>query len=211
MSARADILAAITRANTTAHAAEAAIPRDYRAASESSREAVLEKFIDRLLDYDAHVLRCTSAEVAQTVAAAISASAASRVGLPAGFPQAWRPADVAFIDDAALTHAELDTLDGVLTLCTVGIAETGTLVLQHGPAEGRRALTLVPDTHLCVIRTGQVVATVPEAIARLAPTATMPTTFVSGPSATADIEMTRVKGVHGPRFLYVILVEKEGT
>ena len=107
--------------------------------------------------------------------------------------------------DHGLTNADLDGFDGVVTASTVAIAETGTIVLQRVPGQGRRAPTLAPDYHLCVVRTADVVETVPEAMARLEPTASLATTFVSGPSATADIEMTRIKGVHGPRFLDVIL------
>jgi L-lactate dehydrogenase complex protein LldG len=112
-----------------------------------------------------------------------------------------------FVVDEGLSAAELDEFEGVVTGATVAIAETGTIVLQRVPGQGRRAATLVPDYHLCVVRGGDVVETVPEAMARLTGTATLATTFVSGPSATADIEMTRIKGVHGPRFLDVILVE----
>ena len=105
-----------------------------------------------------------------------------------------------------MSTTELDGFEGVVTASTVAIAETGTIVLQNVPGQGSRAPTLVPDYHLCVVRAMDVVETVPEAMARLEPTASLATTFVSGPSATADIEMTRIKGVHGPRFLDVILV-----
>jgi L-lactate dehydrogenase complex protein LldG len=101
---------------------------------------------------------------------------------------------------------QLDGVQGILTGCTVAIAETGSIVLQNGPAQGPRILSLVPDYHLCLVFAGQIVATVPEAFDRLAETSALPTTFISGPSATADIEMTRIKGVHGPRFLDVLLV-----
>jgi L-lactate dehydrogenase complex protein LldG len=108
--------------------------------------------------------------------------------------------------DECMTPAELDQVDGVITGSTVAIAETGTVVLQNVPGQGRRAATLVPDYHLCLVSADDVVETAPEAIARIHATATLSTTFVSGPSATADIEMTRIKGVHGPRFLDVILI-----
>ncbi len=116
------------------------------------------------------------------------------------------PAGFEFVVDEGLSAAELDGFDGVMTGSTVAIAETGTVVLQDVAGQGRRAATLVPDYHLCVVRVEDVVETVPEAMERLAATAELPTTFFSGPSATADIEMTRIKGVHGPRFLDVILV-----
>ena len=112
-----------------------------------------------------------------------------------------------FAIDDNFTPVELDAFGGILTEATLAIAETGTLVLQNVPGQGRRAPTLVPDFHLCVLRASQVVESVPEAMDRLAATAMLPTTFISGPSATADIEMTRIKGVHGPRFLHVLIVD----
>ncbi len=126
--------------------------------------------------------------------------------VPAGFPEGWLPDGFAYRRDEELAAAELDACSGVVTTCTLGIAETGTIVLQSVPGQGRRALSLVPDYHLCVVQAELVLATVPEAMAALRATASLPTTFISGPSATADIEMTRIKGVHGPRFLDAILV-----
>jgi L-lactate dehydrogenase complex protein LldG len=130
-----------------------------------------------------------------------------RIGVPPGIPIAWRPTGA--VEDYGLTAHELDGLDGVLTGCTVAIAETGTLVLAAGPTEGRRALTLVPDLHICVVYTGQIVETVPEAFALLRGLERRPLTFVSGPSATSDIELKRVEGVHGPRTLVVLIVDEE--
>jgi len=127
-----------------------------------------------------------------------------RIGVPPGLPESWRPANVT--EDHGLDAHELDGLDGVLTGCTVAIAETGTLVLAGGALEGRRALTLVPDLHVCVVRTDQVVETVPEAFASLRGLERRPLTFVSGPSATSDIELQRVEGVHGPRSLVVVIL-----
>jgi L-lactate dehydrogenase complex protein LldG len=124
--------------------------------------------------------------------------------IPNGLPPEWLPADFAFTVDNNLPYEKLDSFDGVLTSASAAIAATGSIVLQHGPGQGRRALTLIPDYHLCVVFTNQVVETVPAAFTRL--DGKLPTTFVSGPSATADIEMTRIKGVHGPRFLDVILL-----
>jgi L-lactate dehydrogenase complex protein LldG len=109
-------------------------------------------------------------------------------------------------DGAELSYADLDALDGVVTGCAIAIAETGTIVLDAGPDQGRRAISLLPDLHLCVVMAGQVVGTVPEALARLDPT--RPQTWISGPSATSDIELQRVEGVHGPRTLDVVLVEE---
>jgi L-lactate dehydrogenase complex protein LldG len=127
--------------------------------------------------------------------------------VPAGMAAGWLPGGGEFVVDEDLAATELDVVDGVMTGATLAIAETGTVVLQNVAGQGRRAVTLVPDYHLCVVRMEDVVATVPEAMERLQATADVATTFVSGPSATADIEMTRIKGVHGPRFLDVILVD----
>jgi len=126
--------------------------------------------------------------------------------VPAGLSADWLPVGVEFVVDEGMTAAELERVDGVMTGSTLAIAETGTVVLQKIAGQGRRAVTLVPDYHLCVVRVEDVVETVPEAMDRLRATAGLATTFVSGPSATADIEMTRIKGVHGPRFLDVILL-----
>jgi L-lactate dehydrogenase complex protein LldG len=126
--------------------------------------------------------------------------------IPSRLAEEWLPDEVEFVLDEGLAAVELDRVDGVMTGATLAIAETGTVVLQNVAGQGRRAVTLVPDYHLCVVRVEDVVETVPEAMDRLQATARLATTFVSGPSATADIEMTRIKGVHGPRFLDVILV-----
>jgi L-lactate dehydrogenase complex protein LldG len=126
--------------------------------------------------------------------------------IPLDLPREWLPETVEAVVDAGLTNADLDRSEGVLTACSVAIASTGTIVLRHGPAEGRRALTLLPDYHLCVVFREQIVQTVPEAIRRIGELKPALVTTISGPSATADIEMTRVRGVHGPRTLDVVIV-----
>jgi L-lactate dehydrogenase complex protein LldG len=164
---------------------------------------------DRLRDYDASVVRAKAGEIGAEIARILTERGKRRLVVPMGLAEAVGeslPADFEFVVDEGMTNAELDGFDGVLTASTVAIAETGTIILQNVPGQGRRAPTLIPDYHLCVVRTSDVVETVPEAMVRLAGTAALATTFVSGPSATADIEMTRIKGVHGPRFLDVILV-----
>jgi L-lactate dehydrogenase complex protein LldG len=189
-----------------AGAAWASIVREYRSEGAGNRAEVLEKLIDRLRDYDAQVVVCAPERVTDNVAAMLAKRGVRRLVVPEGMPAEAMPAGFEFVVDAGSSASELDAFDGVVTLCTVGIAETGTLVLQRVPGQGRRALSLVPDYHLCVVDVADVVATVPEGMARLAATAGLATTFISGPSATADIEMTRIKGVHGPRSLDVLLV-----
>ncbi len=156
------------------------------------------RFVERVEDYQARVVRCSEADVAQAIATAVGGR---RVLVPDGF--SWPVADA--VADTSLSHAELDAIDGVVTTATVGIAETGTIVLDHGPGQGRRALTLVPDLHVCVVRSSQVVAGVADAVAVL--DAARPQTWISGPSATSDIELNRVEGVHGPRSLHVVVVD----
>jgi L-lactate dehydrogenase complex protein LldG len=162
-------------------------------------------FAARVADYGAGVhFVGSSGEIAVTVQKILEACGAGRIGAPPGLPPQWRPAEV-IIDDPPRSYAELATLDGVLTGAALGIAETGTLILAAGAAEGRRALSLLPDLHICVLDVGTIVADVGDAFAAIAaPTA--PLTFVSGPSATSDIELERVEGVHGPRRLEVVLV-----
>ncbi len=213
--AREAILEHVRAANagaTTLSAATSAwdqIPRSYVAGTTKTREQVLALFEERLRDYDATVTHAGEAELDAALANVLRAAGVQRIGVAAGQSELPRPAGFEFVVDDDLAYAELDRLDAVLTGCTAAIAETGSLVLQSGSTQGRRALTLVPDVHVCLVRAADVVATVPEALERLAGTAQLPTTFVSGPSATADIEMTRVKGVHGPRFLHVLLVHEE--
>jgi L-lactate dehydrogenase complex protein LldG len=184
----------------------AAIPRRYRQGSELGVEARLELFLSRIEHYDGGIFRCDAGIVAPTIADALAERGATRMVVPPGFPREWLPDGCDFVVDNGSSHQDLDRMDGVLTACTVAIALTGTIVLQHSPSEGRRALTLVPDYHLCVVEAEQIVETVPEAVRRLRALNPSVATTISGPSATADIEMTRIKGVHGPRTLDVILV-----
>ena len=211
MTARESILQSIRTANATAAAhptlAETEAPTTYIHESTLTREDLLHLLTDRLIDYDARVLRTTPEDLPRTIDEALATRNARNILIPPGIPSAWLPETIHFTEDANQTPPELNTFDGVLTTATLAIARTGTIVLQNAPGQGRRALSLVPDYHLCLLHTSQVVETVPEAFALLAPTAHLPTTFISGPSATADIEMTRIKGVHGPRTLDVLLIE----
>ena len=195
MSAREEILARVRAA--TAGAASVPAPPPVRAGDPASGATLLDLFAERVADYRAVVERCTPDELAGRVAAAVEGRVAVvPEGLGVDVPRA--------IVDTGLTALELDEVDAVVTEAAVGVAETGTIVLEHGAGQGRRALTLVPDLHVCVVRTDQVVPDVPDAVALLDPV--RPQTWISGPSATSDIELDRVEGVHGPRSLHVILV-----
>jgi L-lactate dehydrogenase complex protein LldG len=164
-------------------------PRDYRPAG--SLEPDLDLLVDRLVDYKAVVYRD------RDVASVVAALAPERLVVPPGIDRSWIPAGSTLAVDEF-------TADAVLTAATVAVAETGTIVLDGSPDQGRRRLSLLPDLHICVVRTDQVVASVPDALARLDPT--RPLTWISGPSATSDIELNRVEGVHGPRNLHVVLL-----
>jgi L-lactate dehydrogenase complex protein LldG len=181
------------------------VPRDY-ARSVPADVDVPHLFAERVADYRAEVHRVTPAELVDTVAQVLTRHGVRRLVTPPDLPGGWLAAAHVQVvpDDGTLTAPELDAFDGVVTGAAVGIAETGTIVLDGGAAQGRRALSLVPDFHLCVVHTEQVVGTVPEAVARLDPV--RPLTWISGPSATSDIELQRVEGVHGPRTLVVLLV-----
>jgi L-lactate dehydrogenase complex protein LldG len=190
----------------------AAFERAYRVRGTLEPRARIELLCERIGDYRAEVLRVGGGELAGAIAQALDRAGAARVCVPSGIPSAWRPPGVELVEDAPLSFDELDAVDGVLTGCTVAIAETGTIVLSGGPAEGRRAISLVPDLHVCVVGEEQVVETVPEAMAQLGELVRAnrrPLTFISGPSATSDIELNRVEGVHGPRRLIVLVVPKE--
>ncbi len=163
-------------------------------------------FCERVAEYEAAVHRVAPGDVAEVVAERASARGALRIAVPTGLP--WRPEGLDLVvDDPPLSARSLDGVDGVLTGCALAIADTGTIVLDGAGASGRRALSLVPDLHLCVVGAAQVVAGVPDAIAALAEAIAKgrPLTLVSGPSATSDIELRRVEGVHGPRTLEVIV------
>lgn len=186
---------------------DVAVVRDYRRQGALAAADVLALFAERCADYGTSVRAVAPAEVGTAVADVLARRGSRRVVVPAGVPAAWTGAAgpaIAWIPDDGLSASELDATDAVLTGCAVAIAETGTLVLDGGGAQGRRALTLVPDHHLCVVAAEQIVELVPEALARVDPR--RPLTFASGCSATSDIELERVAGVHGPRTLDVLVV-----
>jgi L-lactate dehydrogenase complex protein LldG len=185
------------------------VSRDYRLTDPSPREERIERFIERVAEYKAAVRRVAPEDLPAAIATACAARDVRRLVVPPDVPGEWLPQGVEILRDNALTNEQLDTSDGVLTGCALGIAQTGTIVLDSGPGQGRRAITLLPDYHLCVIRDDQVVGLVPEAVARLGEAVRVgrrPLTWISGPSATSDIELNRVEGVHGPRTLEVLVV-----
>jgi L-lactate dehydrogenase complex protein LldG len=187
------------------------VERGYRKEDDGTREEIVALFAERTAEYDAKVHHVADDELPGAIREALERRRVGRLIIPPYLPKEWIPEGVETLRDAAhsrLTNAQLDQSDGVLTGCAFGIAQTGTIVLDAGRAQGRRALTLLPDYHLCVVREEQIVGLVPEAFARLE--ATVKTqgraiTFISGPSATSDIELNRVEGVHGPRTLEVLI------
>ncbi|MDQ0822086.1 L-lactate dehydrogenase complex protein LldG [Arthrobacter sp. V4I6] len=210
MSAREDILARI-RAALQDSPEVPRIPREYRATSGLDEAALIELLVDRLIDYKAQVSVVDAAEVPARVAALL-AGAHSYV-VPAGLDAGWLAAlgsqhedeGRRHVDSAAapLTVAELDGIDAVVTGSAVAVAETGTIILDGSPNQGRRAISLVPDHHICVVKATDITGILPEALRRI--DGTRPLTMISGPSATSDIELERVEGVHGPRRLDVII------
>ncbi|HEY2307055.1 MAG TPA: lactate utilization protein C [Streptosporangiaceae bacterium] len=203
--ARAEVLARIRTALSTGASAPAGIPRGYRTGTGLAAPALIEQLTERLHDYGTSVRRCPEGGVAQAVREALAERGAHRVVLPPGLIlDGAGPDGVEFLADDGLSPEALDAADGVITTAALAIAETGTIVLDGGPGQGRRALSLVPDYHLCILHASQVVGIVHQALDRLEPG--RPCTWISGPSATSDIELERVQGVHGPRTLEVILV-----
>jgi len=205
--ARAAVLGRVRDALGDARGSEVAVPRDYRRHDEAGHEAVVDRFAERVSEYRATVFRAAGDDLATTLAEACRECGAQRLAVPRDLPDQWRPEGIELVADEGMSPKELDAMDGALTGCALAIAETGTIVLDGGAAQGRRALTLVPDYHLCVVRAESIVGQVPEAIEALGDAihAGRAVTFVSGPSATSDIELIRVEGVHGPRTLHVVI------
>ncbi|MFF5180298.1 lactate utilization protein C [Micromonospora sp. NPDC000316] len=198
MTSRDVVLGRLRAALATGGAVPVEVPRDYQ----HTGTLDLDQLVERLTDYRAHVHRVAEAAVADTIAGILPVGAT--IVVPPGLPSAWLPPTVTALPDDGLDNARIGAADAVVTAAAVAIAQTGTVVLDGSPDQGRRVLSLLPDRHICVVRAGQVVATVPEALARLTPH--RPLTWISGPSATSDIELIRVEGVHGPRHLHVVLL-----
>jgi L-lactate dehydrogenase complex protein LldG len=209
--ARAEVLARVRAALADVAGAEVPEPaREYRLTSGLDRAAAVAMFAERAAEYRVGVRRIAGEGLAEAIAEALGQHRAQRIAIPADLPAELRPDGFELIEDDGLEPGELDALDGALTASALAIAETGTVVLDGGAGQGRRALSLVPDLHVCVVAAERVVGSLPEAIAELADgarSAARPLTFVSGPSATSDIELKRVEGVHGPRQLELVIAE----
>lgn len=214
--ARTEILARIRNATTDVPQSErpedVAVERGYRVEDGASREEIVARFAEYVAEYDATVHRVGEGELSGAIREALERRGVKRLVIPADLPEEWMPDGIEVLRDGAdgnlLTKEELDNSDGVLTGCAWGISQTGTIVLDAGEGQGRRAITLLPDYHLCVVREDQVLGIVPEAIRKLEAAVEdegRAVTFISGPSATADIELDRVQGVHGPRTLEVLI------
>lgn len=197
MSAREEILGRVREALTGVEPDLEPVVEAFGASTVDSG-ALVDLFAERVADYRAVVERCSPENLVERVAAALPTAATTVVAPDLEIDVPGR------VVDTGLSATDLDGIDAVVTTAAVGIAETGTIVLDHGPGQGRRAISLVPDSHVCVVRADQVVADVPDAIALLDPL--KPQTWISGPSATSDIELDRVEGVHGPRNLHVVIV-----
>ena len=208
--ARAEILGRVRKAlgvdRPPAAAEYDAITRGYVQASRLNQAELVELFASRIVHYDGTVRQCQNIELAAVVDEVLSARNVHRILVPSDIDVRWLPCTISCVHDVDTTPEELDRCEGVMTGCAVAIATTGTMVLTHGPGQARRALTLVPDYHLSIVFSDQIVETVPEGLRRIAAMAPPLITTISGPSATADVEMTRIKGVHGPRTLDIILV-----
>ncbi len=204
----AALRAATVQGSTGRTMAWSTLPRPYihtGTRSFAERTALL---VERLHGYDAEVTEATPQNLPGVIASVVEKSGRERLVVPAGLPASWLTPGIQWQSDYGLLHDAIDAAEGVMTAASCAIADSGTIALHHGPEEGRRVLTLLPDWHLIVLRSSQIVETLPEYFARF-PEPPRLVTWISGPSATADIEMTRIKGVHGPRFLSVILLHEE--
>jgi L-lactate dehydrogenase complex protein LldG len=213
MSGRETILARVRKALADVPAAETPedvpVGRDYRRAHLAGSADLTGILTERLTDYRARVHTCDSDELPGRIAGLLTEHGSTRIAVPDDLPREWLadlPEGISTV--SAAPAAELDRVHTVVTGAALAVAETGTIVLDSGPGQGRRMLTLIPDHHVCVVRAGQILASVPDAIAALDPG--RPQTWISGPSATSDIELERVEGVHGPRVLDVVLASDRG-
>jgi L-lactate dehydrogenase complex protein LldG len=207
-SSRQAILHRVRAATSADVKVDADIPRNYIRRGALDTDGRIQLMIERLREYGAEVVEVAPAGLPQTIAHRLQLSGRHHFAVPPGLPADWLCTGVNWKIDENLGHDEIENCDGVVTAASGGIADSGTIVLHHGIMEGRRVISLLPDFHLCILQASQIVETLPEYFARY-PEPPRLATFISGPSATADIEMTRIKGVHGPRFLSVIIVRDE--
>ena len=196
--------------NADAAGSYAAVQRTYVRTGRLGGEEKLALMVERLREYDAEVVEAAPDAIPEAIAQQLAACGRRRFVVPAGIPAAWRVPGFDWKIDEGLPTGEIEKAEGVITASFCGIADSGTIVLHHSSSEGRRVISLLPDWHLCVLRASDVVETLPEYFARCVEPPEL-ATYISGPSATADIEMTRIKGVHGPRFLHVVVVRDEKT
>ena len=208
ISARQAILDRVRAATSADANAYADLPRNYTHHGALDTSARLRLMTERLHEYGADVVESSSADLPAIIAHQLQSSGRQTFVAPAALPADWLAPDIHWKLDNNLPYDEIERCDGVLTGSFAGIADSGTIVLHHSPSEGRRVLTLLPDFHLCVLYASHIVETLPEYFARC-PAPPRLATYISGPSATADIEMTRIKGVHGPRFLSVVIVRDD--
>jgi L-lactate dehydrogenase complex protein LldG len=184
------------------------LPRNYVRKGTLSHQARVNLMIERLREYDADVVECSAHDLPATIAAQLASSGRHVFVAPEGLPANWLAAGYDWKIDHGMENDQVEESEGVVTAACAGVADSGTIVLHHSSDEGRRVITLLPDWHLCILRASQVVETLPEYF-DLCKELPGLATYISGPSATADIEMTRIKGVHGPRFLNVIVVRDD--
>ncbi len=205
-----DRVRANTRSVASSHLESdyAALPRTYVRTGSLSPDARLALLIERLREYDAEVIECAPESLSSAIAAQLESSGKRIFVAPPGLPASWLAPGFDWRIDHNLSSAEIEVAEGVVTTAFCAVADSGTIVLHHSATEGRRVLTLLPDWHLCILYASQVVETLPEYFSRCQRPPAL-ATYISGPSATADIEMTRIKGVHGPRFLHVIVVHDQ--
>jgi L-lactate dehydrogenase complex protein LldG len=208
-SSRQAILDHIRRATRSDTNIYTDLPRDYVRRGALDILGRLQLMTERLKEYGADVVESSPADLPSTIARQLDSCGRRVFVAPAALPAEWLAAGVSWKLDQDLSPERIESCEGVVTASTAGIADSGTIVLHHSPTEGRRVITLLPDYHLCILRASHIVETLPEYFARCARPPQL-ATYISGPSATADIEMTRIKGVHGPRFLSVIVVRDDG-
>ena len=200
-----DRIRAATRGDADAYAD---LTRNYIHRGTLDNSSRLQLMTERLREYGAEVVESSTTDLCATITRQLESSGHHAFVVPPGLPAEWLSSRFMWKLDHELSHGEIELCDGVVTAAFAGVADSGTIVLHHSPAEGRRVVTLLPDFHLCILRASQIVETLPEYFARC-PQPPRLATYISGPSATADIEMTRIKGVHGPRFLSVIIVRDD--